>query len=160
MNFKEYGKSISIKRKFLFSEWVTIDPGINCGIARFKENKLEEWKTIYGKGKSWFNKCIDVREQIRPFLVATHTVYIEWPSFQGMIAQNTGSIVKLAYLIGQIASLHSNVILIPVNQWKGNLPKLVTQKRAEKFFNRSGFKNHVADAIGLGQYCIENRLDK
>lgn len=90
------------------------------------------------------------------------TVFIEWPSFQSMEAQNTGSIIKLAYLIGRVEQAYravdprTRVVLIPVIVWKGNLPKEVTQERAEVFFQEKGFKSHAADAVALGMYVIQS----
>lgn len=135
--------------------WMTIDPGINLGWALFSGKKLKEYGTISGKGKTWDDKVQYVIDDLPHFPI--EKLFIEWPSFQSMEAQNTGSIIKLAYLIGRVQErLDTTTELIPVIVWKGNLPKEVTQERAEVFFQKKGFKSHAADAVALGQYVIQS----
>lgn len=135
-------------------EWVAIDPGLSgTGWAYFCDEELKDWGIIYPKGKNFHERANDICEKL---IVPPKKSFIEWPSFQKMEAINTFSIVKLAYLIGRIA--FPSTILIPVIRWKGNLPKEVTKKRAERFFKCKGFKSHAADAVGIGQYVIETRL--
>lgn len=87
---------------------------------------------------------------------------MEWPSgnflsAKGLAAQNSSSLLKLAYLIGQITGAYSNSVLIPVTKWRGNCPKEMLWKRAERFFDKKNFKNHAGDAVAIGQYCIESK---
>lgn len=144
-------------------KWYTIDPGISgLGLATFIGDQLINWETIYGKGKDFKEKTTHILNVLEP-LLANRTFFIEWPtgnfhSAKGIAAQNSDAILKLCFLIGGICSKFKDTHLIPVQRWKGNLPKEITQKRAEKFFGITGFKSHAADAVGLGQYVIENNL--
>ena len=141
------------------SKWFTIDPGVDLGWAEFKKNRLVNWGTIYAQGATLEDKIFDILDEVR-FLEYADKVFIEWPSFQNTAAKNTGSIIKLACLIGAILGRYGNGVLIPVSTWKGSLPKEVTQLRAEKFFKVQGFKSHAADAVALGQYIIQKGLYK
>lgn len=155
---KEYALGFKIKRSILLPTFVCIDPGVGCGFAEFEKKKLIRWKTVYGKGNDWKEKYADIGDKLRNDLYGQHTVFIEWPSFQNAASQNTGSIIKLAYLIGKLSMLNPNTKLIPVTTWKGSLSKELTQKRAEKFFGQKGFTSHAADAVALGQYVLQAGL--
>lgn len=141
--------------------WLTIDPGISgTGWAEFVDNKLEEWGIITSNKGHWTRKSKHICSKLYLVMGYADHIFIEWPSFQTVAAQNTGSIIKLAYFIGKLTSrceILENIpyTLIPVSQWKGQLPKEVTQKRAEKFFKRKGFHSHAADAVALGAYLIK-----
>lgn len=162
-----YGKEILDSLEKYMNYWMTIDPGINLGWALFSGKKLKEYGTISGKGKTWEEKVENVVGRLLCWTFMT-TVFIEWPSFQSMEAQNTGSIIKLAYLIGRAeqayraADYRTKVVLIPVIVWKGQTPKIVTAERVKEWLssNQPNFKlskisNHAMDAIGLGKYIIE-----
>lgn len=75
-----------------------------------------------------------------------------------MVARR-GDLVKLVMVVGSIVGILSTgcyeIILIPVNRWKGQLPKDVVNKRVERFYgsnNCKGFKTHAWDAVGIGLY--------
>jgi hypothetical protein len=137
--------------------WWTVDPGQNLGWAKFSEKKLLKWGVIYGKGKDWREKALFVA-RAAPWNLYKSRVFLEWPSYQTLAAQQTGSIIKLAYLCGLLYWCWKPVKLIPVIKWKGSLPKIVTQRRAEVFFQQKGFKSHAADAVGIGMYVIQEGL--
>ncbi len=144
--------------------WMTIDPGISgTGWALFENNKLDEWGIVYSQKATWTGKSRQICSKMYSYMGYADHIFIEWPSFQTVAAQNTGSIIKLAYFIGKLTSQceileDTPYTLIPVIEWKGQLPKEVTTQRAEKFFGRKGFKSHAADAVALGQYCIQSKL--
>lgn len=150
--------------------WITIDPGISgTGLAFFEDSRLLKWITVRSYRDTWQEKTKGIVEVIQrhheEFNFKWSKVFIEWPSnfmgtAKGQVAIGTGSILKLAYLIGLISGSIQGpeMVLISVQRWKGSLPKKVTQKRAEKFFKQKGFSNHVSDAVGIGQFVIENKL--
>ena len=166
--FSERERNI-VKLKYIIGKpenyWVTIDPGLGgTGWAVFHKKELKKWGTYYPpKGKDWKEKAECVVNELGH--IEQHSafgrvvkMFCEWPSYQTVAAQNTMSVVKLAYLIGGICTYYTNVTLIPVVKWKGSLPKEVTKKRAERYFHCKGFKSHAADAVGIGQYILENNL--
>lgn len=154
------------------AKWMTVDPGISgTGWAVFRDAKLHKWGVIRSYEPTWTSKAKDIVKQLRAlewkYLRDAEqrykTVYCEWPSnftgsAKGLAALNSGSILKLSYLIGKISSLPVYLKLVSVQQWKGQLPKEVTKARAEKYFKRTGFKSHDADAVGIGQYVLEKGL--
>jgi len=139
---------------------LTIDPGLSgTGWAQFENNKLYYWGIV------WPKKGKDIMTQIHMDILHFYDgekIVIEWPSFQGMIAQNTGSIIKLAYLIGRIyetcLTFEYKPELLPVSKWRGTCPKEINWKRAEKFFGKKGFKSHAADAVSMGAFLIQENL--
>lgn len=140
-------------------KWVAIDPGLGgTGWARFDGIHLKDWGIIRLRENIFENKALDISNRLKDICRSSGRVFIEWPSFQNLIAQNTGSIIKLAFLIGVIYREIDYPYLIPVIRWKGNLPKEITKKRAEKYFGITGFKSHAADAVGIGMYCLKNSL--
>lgn len=148
--------------------WLAIDPGLSgTGWASFRDKNLIRWGIISQKGKNFEERSQHILdgfygEAYELWKNCNGPIFIEWPSFQTMEAQNTGSIIKLAFLIGRLYDRFHWVLsdpkLIPVIKWKGQLPKAVTQARAEVFFGMKGFKSHAADAVAIGQYVIEAGL--
>ncbi len=73
-------------------------------------------------------------------------------------AVNSGAILKLnaaAFSIRQaLMGLSVSVTMIPVRRWKGNSPKLVTQRRIERAWGVSGVNHNAADAVGIGDWYI------
>jgi hypothetical protein len=135
-------------------KFMTIDPGLSgTGWAVFRDKELINWGIVRGKGITFQKKAEDIVFKLDAFTEGE--VFCEWPSFQGLIAQNTGSIIKLSYLIGRLDQKFG-MKLIPVSQWRGTCPKEVLWRRAEKFFRRKGFKSHSGDAVAMGQWVIEN----
>lgn len=91
-------------------------------------------------------------------------VLIEEPSFfqseGGQLCARSGGLVKLAVSYGALLCMierahHIPVVPIPVNDWKGQLPKSVTLKRIENVIGKKFLLSdtHVCDAIGIGLYA-------
>lgn len=139
--------------------WVSIDPGINCGIAFFKDKELISFSTIRGRGKDWKSKVESVANGLRviSFYFKPEKVFIEWPTFH--FRGNIVSLLKLCFLIGKISECFlGEIILIPVIKWKGNLKKKITWKRAEKFFGVKNVNKDAGDALAIGKWVIENEI--
>lgn len=145
--------------------WVTIDPGISgTGVAFFYGKNLITWGTYRSSRLSWEKCAYDLAQRIFwGYEGKVDKAFCEWPtgrfsSDAGLAAHNSDAILKLSFLIGNLNYAFGGIELIKVQTWKGQLPKELTQKRAEKFFKKTGFKSHAADAVGIGQYCIEKGL--
>lgn len=84
----------------------------------------------------------------------------------GMAAAQTGSILKLSVMIGIYAREfleHSGASfqVVPVRQWKGQLPKEVVIQRIRKYLgekNCKEFKADVWDAVGIGLWAMGVKL--
>lgn len=90
-------------------------------------------------------------------------VYIEYPSFfdsaRGHMVARRGDLLKLCYLVGVISGRLGPTAteLVPVAQWKGQLPKEVVESRIRKTLGNSivkrlGIRTHAWDAVGIGLY--------
>lgn len=149
---------------------LSIDPGIGgTGWALWDEDSwhLAEPPTQTGiftgrSSQSWEQKIAYIVFGLRGVvpLNLSHT-YIEYPAYFGtasgdMVARR-GDLVKLSYCVGFIAgSMPGTVTLIPVNKWKGQLPKDIVARRIQKILGANAcreFKSHVWDAVGVGLYA-------
>lgn len=88
---------------------------------------------------------------------AVQKVVIEKPEYwssskMGRASANSGALVKLTLLAGSFAILPvPRVQYVTVNQWKGQTPKKVIQKRLLRDTGIT-WSNHVCDAVGIGMY--------
>lgn len=149
--------------------WATIDPGISgSGISLMKGIKLLDYGNIYpGKEWStWEQRASSILIGIIQFLpMKLSHVYIEFPSqfsgAKGLAASNSNDILKLSCLIGRISELFvergTKVILVPVQTWKGSLPKEIVAKRAMKYFGLDKLVSHSADAVGLAMFVLKEK---
>lgn len=163
---------------------LSIDPGIDgTGIAVWNEDP--DWRTSLSSVKvwsrpsveGWVSKCIELsdlyynlHESVQPV-----RIYCEWPAYHqtgvGQAATAKGDIHKLSFLIGmfarEVADVGGEFILVPVAEWKGQLPKQVVQRRIEKAYAGTGVLeglklkklDHSWDAIGIGMYAKGFRFD-
>jgi Holliday junction resolvasome RuvABC endonuclease subunit len=69
-----------------------------------------------------------------------------------MASASRGDLFSLSYLAGMFASLMppENVVLIFPRDWKGQLSKDNVIKRLKKRWPRITYRNHQADAVGIG----------
>jgi Holliday junction resolvasome RuvABC endonuclease subunit len=92
---------------------------------------------------------------------AVGRVLIEMPAFfqssGGQLAAGSGALVKLTFLVGYINAVlrRRRPQLVPVSQWKGNLPKHVVERRVKRILGegtveRNKIKDHAMDAVGIG----------
>ena len=151
---------------------IAIDPGVELGWAFWPEGKLHpsacglvkpkrKQKDFFSSMQSTVDQLDDLLDGYEPAVLA-----IEWPAYfdsvGGRAAAGSGSIVKLAFGIGQIAQLAAarEIILdaVEVMKWKGQLPKEVVIKRINKIIPAYQMDfltptSHAYDAIGIGLYC-------
>lgn len=90
-------------------------------------------------------------------------IVIEKPTLfhsgKGLIAKESGRIVTLIHFVGFLHGYFMqadyNVAMIPVVQWKGQLPKEVVAKRVYSRIKTTIVDHNIVDAIGLGFYFID-----
>lgn len=74
----------------------------------------------------------------------------------GEAAKNSGDILKLMALVFALreraTSLGLDTQLVPVNIWKGQVPKEITQMRVKKHWGWLGSDHNEADAVGIGDW--------
>lgn len=163
-----------IKLKWEESRVLSIDPGLNgtgwvvaflnrngqvniirSGIINEKNGTLEERAGAIAAEIVWIANRNNVSR-----------ICCEYPAFfdsvSGQMVAKRGDLVKLTFLIGYIAGmLHEfgKCELIPVNEWKGQLPKSVINERVkqilgEKRWNLLGLKSHAVDACGIALFVL------
>lgn len=151
---------------------LSIDPGTNgTGWALWERGTSAPHLTgiITPTGDHWDTKPLQIMAEFesifRPTSHQITHVYLEYPtlmqSLGGQVTAKSGALVKLAYLVGYLSAgftawIDADVRLITVNEWKGQLPKSLVQKRIERILGLKacqGYKSHVWDAVGIGLYA-------
>jgi len=88
-----------------------------------------------------------------------------WGAYKSVASMHSGDLLGLYLLVGALYWWAANrfvnhlVYLIPVSEWKGQLPKKVTQKRMEKRYNVKFTTDDEADACGLGTHFLTTAND-
>ncbi len=148
---------------------LSVDPGIHTGYALWYKQKLEKVGTLNFKGILWEDKAYSVLKQFDFLLRTTATdvteVVIEFPGYMhgtgGHMVATSGDLVKLAVMTGMLMSCAklygARVVAVPVNQWKGQLPKDVCKARVLRKMPGMGMEklsDHAWDAIGIGLWKL------
>jgi len=144
---------------------VTIDPGVNTGIALWVEKKLFAVYSVRTKKDSIPERVIDLTSKldsiVLPFII--DKVIIESVAFyatnnKSMVSAQRGDLFFLSYIIGAyiktLSKYTDNITLIPANRWKGQLTKEATLLRVknsvDNFHVYNIKNNHEIDAVGIG----------
>lgn len=82
---------------------------------------------------------------------------------KGQAASNSGAILKLVAMVycmaGALKALFTeNVIMVPVQKWKGNVPKEITQRRVLRYWRCKSGDDNITDAVGIGDWYIRKQL--
>lgn len=116
----------------------------------------------------WQSQAADITAKVYDIIQATNAqqAYVEYPLLMGSAGGNaaagTGSLVKLAVLVGMIMETCRvsgiPVIAYPVSEWKGQCSKEIIEKRIRKRVGEGGWasvgaKSHMIDAWGLGLFA-------
>lgn len=162
---------------------LAIDPGVSlgwafwpkgrkyptqCGVIKPQVNLLKMKLLLTSdKDVDFFKKMHSTIHQLGNLVMRLEPkcVACEWPqsftSVGGRAASGTGSIIKLAFGVGQIALMadacRAKFIPVSVPQWKGNLSKQIVIKRIEKRLTPARLEylepdSHAFDAIGIGLF--------
>lgn len=154
---------------------ISIDPSIcSLGWAEFSLNNskqtaiLKDTGSIHLNKGTWIERLDTMINRLLYFLSGNLIVLIELPHIytvgqRGIAAGNSESIMKLcAFVFALRESLLHNpnckVILITVQKWKGNLPKVRTAARMKKHWKFESDNDDIVDAVGIGSYYIKEIL--
>jgi len=142
---------------------ITIDPGVNIGLALFWENpdtpiwtncikatQTTNWLLNHQVVLHAFKNEIDAFKELK-------SICIEKPKFMeshmGMTAARSESLFKLICVYGAMVYIirndHKGKLYEIDTSWKGNLDKKKLAERIKRKHNLE-FLDHVADAVGLG----------
>lgn len=142
---------------------LTIDPGVNIGMALFwKEHTKPIWTNCIQATQTndWIlnhQVVLNAFEvEIKSFKSIQH-IYIEQPKFMeshmGMTAARSNSLFKLICVYGAMMYIMRRNSLAAIYEidtnWKGNLDKKKLADRIKRKHNLE-FPDHVCDAVGLG----------
>lgn len=92
-----------------------------------------------------------------------HRLIIEqpelWGAYKSVASAHSGSLLGLYLLTGALFgwAIGKNNIprLIPVSEWKGQLPKEIIAKRMIAKYHVTFATDHESDAVGLGDYFCQ-----
>ena len=146
---------------------LTIDPGINTGIAHWKthDEKMPCVWEIRCPGKMSIEERLKfiagefnilLLDEIRATISSCYIESVEYweQDLISRTAATRGNLSFLAYIIGVYSSIcfqHGIAVhLLPARQWKGQMDKDVTAERIRRV-NGITYKNsHITDAVGIG----------
>lgn len=145
--------------------WVSIDPGMNTGMACWDGNVLVAAYTFRPKegieGDSdesvdWIPRALNVVEQAKeimfhhePMRIYMENSFFSVGSAKTMVAGLSGSIIQLAMVSGMLihAALQieqaQDVQLIKPKVWKGNLPDEILKKRVIEWAAESSQNSQI-----------------
>lgn len=162
--------------------YVTIDSGINTGVALFKPGYTYPLyvkcfsSTVKIGGKTNFAFDIKANQMLNEFwnfmrmdlsvICTSKSIeypgysYIEEPEFyysdKGLQAAQTGSLKKLLYTYSIVKwmcyQLFHLVEDIKPKTWKGQLSKLQVDYRIQTVIPGAKFDEHISDAVGIGLF--------
>ncbi len=145
---------------------LSIDPGMNIGWALWEKRN---WKDLVppirvgsnngGTLGTWQEKVERSLWRFETTAIFNHVnldkVFIECPEFE------KGKTIKLIFTVGWIArwavqDRKAKLILVGVNEWKGQLKKQQTDMRINLLLGKGYVKpynDHTRDAIGIGLHA-------
>lgn len=148
---------------------ISIDPSINfCGFAVHEGNKLitHALLTSNKSDEDYVVKSRTVFGQIRGVaneITEEKIIILEVPEYwklAGFAARESGSVFKLTFLCGMIASL-DNVKTVTPSGWKGQQSKDVVNNRLRETYKDveiAKLNHNIVDAIGIGRWYIDKYL--
>jgi len=160
-------------------EIVTIDPGTKTTGVAFWDR--ETWKDLVpptdvfaiaaSSANNWYTRMAGIIDALDG-LFAERTVlraYIELPTFmqshKGQTAAKSGSLVKLSAMFGAVYMSCHNIAAkvkpVRIVDWKGQLPKNVTERRIRKRLGNLEHEGGIGvsvpsdcwDAVGIGLWA-------
>jgi hypothetical protein len=137
--------------------WALFDANLNvpraCGVLSAVREKT--WQM---RGVRVVSSLLEVMEYHATSYGPITEAVVEFPAFfssaKGYAAAAKGNLVKLAWFVGVVdgairITYGINVVLVPVNDWKGQMDKIAVVERIRRRIGRV-YKSHAADAVGLG----------
>lgn len=167
-----------LKRRSTTTRLLCIDPGTRkMGVAIFeldgkgRTGRLLKCfvETVVKKHK-WQDridmmagKAIEICNREKPDRVLIEEPRLFLSTRKGQAASNSGAVLKLVGLVYCMAGAlgvvkDREVVMVPVQQWKGNVPKEITQRRVVKYWGCRSGDDNITDAVGIGDWYIRKQL--
>ena len=146
--------------------WVSIDPGLNTGIAGWGGVELQSWHLLRESNRASQESpavrvgllCCGLDSVLSQYPNANR-VYIEgvrsFTSARSWAASTRGNLALLAYIVGgyiHVCQERNLLVEIIDPKWKGQLPTRALESRITRagVCGEAVYKEHVREAIGLG----------
>ena len=153
-------------------------PPDSCGIISVPSRIARQNRSSDPKVNkvSWVGNAEYLHGRFREVVLELYdpdVVAIEWPEFRsgtskGLAAAAGDALTKLAMCAGchaeQAWSYGATPRLVPVNHWKGMLPKDTVERRIDRAVgliaaDGSKVSSHAVDAVGIGFYAMGYPMD-
>lgn len=150
-------------------ELVSVDPGLRgCGIAHWRGTNLVLAKYVVNPhGSVWYEMVTAVEVVVGPVMYIHHLA-IEMPQAYIHRKGDQNDLLTLAGLVGAFTYFFSrcggHFTLYRPAEWKGQVPKEITEKRARARLSTEELKriklpsaslrHNVWDAIGIGLHHL------
>lgn len=149
---------------------LTVDPGWNTGWAYWENSKkvqtgqiqfLKSSDDLMMNFKELFNRFEEILDIIPglPTLVIIESVELWGSSTKSYASTATGSLFKLAYLIGGYTSICITyglpVKYLPFREWGGQLSPNAVRKWVQRVLQREFSSQHIYDAVAMGLSYFE-----
>jgi hypothetical protein len=147
--------------------FMTVDPGLNgTGWVVFQNMQDPRFRAngvINIRNGDWDSRAIDIACEIYAIAceLEVRKIYCEYPAYfdsaAGQMVAKRGDLLKLTFLVGCLKGISHPMrfSLLPVNTWKGQLPKEVVKKRIQRILGDDlckRLKSHDVDACGMGLF--------
>ena len=153
--------------------WISIDPGMNTGLAVWQNANLVDIMTFRSADSDWLTRLLQVSKQLTSYVAKrAHPkkiieVCAELPEFRpGRYEVNaSGDFVKLSMSLGIVLANIENACgttpkyrLYTPSKWKGQMDGDITRSRVCEImsdFDLEKIPQHEIDAIGIGLHRLE-----
>lgn len=145
---------------------MTVDPGVNTGIAVWKsrESPVCGWELICSAVIRTYEKDTDIQlrqifdlflDQInlhKPSHVTLEGIQ-DFGTMKSQVAFRRGNLSKVSYIVGGLFALCTTQgitcnIVLP-SQWKGQMNDKVLARRVERLMGQT-YRDHELQAVGIG----------
>jgi len=148
-----------------------VDPGLTgTGFAMLEAQKGEIKLRIHGILRSsemgWENRVLDLANRVGELARQEELegIFCELPAYWGTFKQQMwaaqGSLVKQAVLVGAVlAQPGCKVVLVPVNDWKGQMNKEIVEARVQECLGEKqsrSLRSHAVDACGIALWGLKH----
>jgi len=144
--------------------WIAVDPGAHTAVAVFTPakarphfTKVTSFRTREGP---WIMRMKSIVMRFDTFLseIRCGAMFIEEPKAFTSVATHKGDQMKIDAIYGMLCAVGflrgMLVVPVPVNEWKGQLTKAMTEKRTLDLigWDAANHTEHEFDAMGIAIY--------
>ena len=154
----------------MLNNTITVDPGLNTGIAIWRETDTPEVKEIIcpARIKIWtarlnymwcmFKKIIENKSLLCCYIEGTAYYEENEVSRQALKRGDLFHLIGVSYGYAALCSAYGiDFEFILPSQWKGQMSKQATADRVFQLNGRRYSSDHITDAVGIG-FAIQKRL--